>query len=211
MSSADEVRVPGLEPGLVSAAVAAWGLLFFVSLFSLGLFLSDPGSWLGFAARYWLAAAVLSGASTFAVGRLLAEYYSEALLVAEEYAPGLQPSCKEPRVYDAAADVAQAVAGLEQLSSLWPLAAASFGLLGLYSGVLLYYLVRLATRGLRDLGYSVSDEAPATGSIAALAVATLGIGLLVEAYYVSRILSDTVTSVRSLVEEAETTWIPSVD
>ena len=211
MSSADEARVPRLEPGLVSAAVAAWGLLFFVSLFSLGLFLSDPSSWLGFAARYWFAAAALSGASTFAVGRLLADYYSEALVVAEEYAPELQPSCKEPRVYDSAADVAQAVAGLEQLSSLWPLAAASFGLLGLYSGVLLYYLVRLATKGLRGLGYSISEEAPATRSMAALAVISLGVGLLVEAYYVSRILGDTVTSVRSLVEEAETTWMPSVD
>lgn len=196
---------------LVSFTIMLWGILFFVTLFSIGLVLSEPGFWLSFAASYWVASAALSATSTYVVGRTLAEYYADALLLAEEYVPQLQPSCKEPRVYDAAADVAQAVAGFEQLSALWALSAASFGLLGLYNGILLYYLVRLGTRGLQGIGYSVSQDAPRTAGLAALSIASLGLGLFLVAYYVTRLLRDVETGIRNLVEEAETTWIPSVD
>jgi len=202
---------PAIPVRLVSLSIMLWGVLFFVTLFSIGLVVSKPGFWLSFAAGYWAASAALSAASTYAVGRVLAEYYAGALLLAEEYVPGLQPSCKEPRVYDAAADVAQAVAGFEQLSSLWALSAASLGLLGLYNGVLLYYLVRLGTRGLGGIGYSVSHDAPRTAALAALSVAGLGLGLFLVAHHVSRLLGEVETGIRALVEEAEATWMPSVD
>jgi hypothetical protein len=187
---------------LTAVAITAWGLIFFASLFSIGLLLSDLNTWLPFVARYWLAAAGLSAASTYAVGRLLAEHYSLVLRVLEDNEPRLLLRCPEPKAYDSVAKMAQVVAGFEQLSSLWLFSAASLGLFNIYSIVYTYFLVKLGNRAIEEITEKrACYTAPRVALVSALLVASLGLLSVVPGYFVNKLLANSYNVVAMYMSE----------
>ena len=122
------------------------------------------------------AAAAVSAASTYLLGAATAEAASTAARrLDKDYRRNRGHMTHEERVRTAEAvvEAAALAAAARRLQRLWPVAAATLGIGGLYSASLAYTLL---WRTARLLGPSCSPETPSPAAAYAVLFATLGTG-----------------------------------
>ncbi|BES80540.1 hypothetical protein [Pyrodictium abyssi] len=163
---------------LVSRLAALQGALAFTSLLALLAVATAPtGPLLARVAEFLVAASVVSALSTW----MMARSFSEALSRALSKVSSVPVKQLGPRGATDAAIVAQSVAGLEQVASLWPVAAAGLGAAGIVTSILSYYMARRGCRALIRLAERLGAEPPCRSppglSVAAASSITLmGLG-----------------------------------
>lgn len=178
---------------LVSRLAALQGALAFLALISILAVATAPTSiLLTRAVEFWIAASVLSAASTW----LLARHYATALSQALSTLSNLSVKRLGPRGATEAETVAQSIAGLEQIASLWPLAAAGLGVTGLVTAILSYYMARRGCQALIQLAEQLGVEPPcksppglSVAAASALGLAGLGLTMLFVAPSYGRLMN----------------------
>ena len=189
---------------LVSRLTALQGALAFTSLLALLAAATAPTSpLLVRVAEFLIAASVVSALSTW----MMARSFSEALSKALSKVSSVPAKQLGPRGVTDAAIVAQSVAGLEQVASLWPLVAAGLGVAGIVTSILSYYMARRGCRALIKLAERLEAELPCRSppglSVAAASSITLiGLGasaLLVAPSY--RRVAECIEATGAAIEE----------
>lgn len=189
---------------LVSRLAALQGALAFTSLLALLAVATAPtGPLLARVAEFLVAASVVSALSTW----MMARSFSEALSRALSKVSSVPVKQLGPRGATDAAIVAQSIAGLEQVASLWPVAAAGLGVAGMVTSILSYYMARRGCRALIKLAERLGAEPPCRSppglSVAAASSITLmGLGasaLLVAPSY--RRVAECIEATGAAIEE----------
>ncbi|ALL00430.1 hypothetical protein Pyrde_0380 [Pyrodictium delaneyi] len=178
---------------LVSRLAALQGALTFLALISILAVATAPTSiLLTRAVEFWIAASVLSAISTW----LLARHYAAALSQTLSTVSNLSVKRLGPRGATEAETVAQSIAGLEQIASLWPLAAAGLGVTGLVTTILSYYMARRGCQALIQLAEQLGVEPPckslpglSVAATSALGLAGLGLTMLFVAPSYGRLMN----------------------
>jgi len=170
----------------VAAGTAAAGIAMFIALVGLATAAAAPRPGiLGTAAEAAVAAAAAAAASTWLLGAGASAALAPVVAALDEAYRARRATVSHPERVAAADEVALLAAhaaAARRLMGLWGLAAASLGVGGVYSATAAYRALWCCSRRV-----GAGEEAPGPAAVAALMLATLGLGGLVAAGWAGRL------------------------